>query len=183
MNWKRNRLGIESKHPSLDLWTAVYLASSLPFADPIMSDKGKSPVASPAKEKSPGSSPPPAGDQTSTAADILPASYWQQVLITEDADPADEDRDSVFDGSDAESSTASLTDTILRYRTLHGRTYHSTVGTAEAWQPNDDAHAEVMDMNHHLNTLVLGDRLFLAPISADVQNVLDVGTGTGIWAM
>lgn len=160
---------------------------AITFSDPIMSDKGKSPVASPAKEKSPSksptSSPPPAGDQPGTVADILPASYWQQVLITEDPEPADGDRDSVFDDSDAQSSTASLTESILRYRTLHGRTYHSTIGTAEAWQPNDEAHAEVMDMNHHLNTLVLGDKLFLAPIPKDVQNVLDVGTGTGIWAM
>lgn len=166
-------------------WYGRILDFNTTFAlvDLIMSDKGKSPVGSPAKGKSPGSSPPPAGDQMTTVADILPASYWHQVLIIEDPEPADGDRDSVLDDLDAQSSTASLTDSILRYRTLNGRTYHSKMGTAEAWQPNDDTHAEVMDMNHHLNTLILGGELFLAPIPADVQNVLDVGTGTGIWAM
>lgn len=32
-------------------------------------------------------------------------------------------------------------------------------------------------------TLMLDSKLYLAPIPEDVQNVLDVGTGTGIWAM
>ena len=37
--------------------------------------------------------------------------------------------------------------------------------------------------SHHMLTLMLEGKLFLAPIPGEVQNVLDVGTGTGIWAM
>lgn len=57
--------------------------------------------------------------------------------------------------------------------------------------------------SHYWETLLLGDKLFLAPIGdspqvrrfrnnqrltlqsypKSLQNVLDVGTGTGIWAM
>lgn len=33
---------------------------------------------------------------------------------------------------------------------------------------------------HHLNTLILDNKLHLAPIGNDVQKVLDIGTGTGI---
>lgn len=40
-----------------------------------------------------------------------------------------------------------------------------------------------MDMVHHIYRLLLGGRLHLAPISENVQCVLDIGTGTGIWAM
>ena len=40
-----------------------------------------------------------------------------------------------------------------------------------------------MDMVHHIYRLLLGGRLFLAPVSDNVQRVLDLGTGTGIWAM
>lgn len=32
-------------------------------------------------------------------------------------------------------------------------------------------------------TLMLDGKLFLAPIDPNPQQVLDVGTGTGIWAM
>lgn len=35
--------------------------------------------------------------------------------------------------SDNYSSTASLTSSILKYRTIKGRTYHSDRGSAEYW--------------------------------------------------
>lgn len=39
-------------------------------------------------------------------------------------------------------------------------------------------------MFHHMVTLALDGRLYLAPISGDsALRVLDIGTGTGIWAM
>jgi ubiquinone/menaquinone biosynthesis C-methylase UbiE len=34
-----------------------------------------------------------------------------------------------------------------------------------------------------MNTLILENKLFLAPIGKNPQKVLDIGTGTGIWAM
>lgn len=40
-----------------------------------------------------------------------------------------------------------------------------------------------MDLLHHIYGLLLGGKLHLAPISDNVQRVLDLGTGTGIWAM
>jgi hypothetical protein len=38
------------------------------------------------------------------------------------------------------------------------------------------------DLQHHLFLLTLSGKLHLAPIR-NPQNVLDIGTGTGIWAM
>ncbi|EOO00873.1 putative umta methyltransferase family protein [Phaeoacremonium minimum UCRPA7] len=40
-----------------------------------------------------------------------------------------------------------------------------------------------MDLVHHLYRLIAGGQLFFAPISDNPQRVLDLGTGTGIWAM
>jgi hypothetical protein len=37
--------------------------------------------------------------------------------------------------------------------------------------------------SHHMLTLLLDNKLFLAPIGPSPQHVLDIGTGTGIWAM
>lgn len=39
-----------------------------------------------------------------------------------------------------------------------------------------------MDMWHHIYLLLLGGELYLAPIK-NPQRVLDLGTGTGIWAI
>jgi len=38
-------------------------------------------------------------------------------------------------------------------------------------------------MQHHLWYMTLDDHLFLAPIKENPQHVLDIGTGTGIWAI
>ncbi|KAK1756615.1 S-adenosyl-L-methionine-dependent methyltransferase [Echria macrotheca] len=85
--------------------------------------------------------------------------------------------------NDDASSTASLTASILEYRTIHGRTYHSAQGDAEYWGANDDAQNEALDIIHHVLTLTLDGKLCKAPISDEVQKVLDVGTGTGLWAI
>ncbi|KAJ2990484.1 hypothetical protein NUW58_g2927 [Xylaria curta] len=93
-----------------------------------------------------------------------------------------DDGDSAL-GDDAASTTASLSASILEYRTIHGRTYHSLQGTADHWAPNDEAHLESMDCVHHCLTLLLDNKLYLAPIAEGSIKVLDVGCGTGIWAI
>lgn len=41
----------------------------------------------------------------------------------------------------------------------------------------------LVDMENHLWFMTLYENLFLAPIGENPQNCLDIGTGTGIWAM
>ncbi|KAH7006931.1 S-adenosyl-L-methionine-dependent methyltransferase [Ilyonectria destructans] len=106
----------------------------------------------------------------------------EQVIEADDNVESDDDADSAL-GPDAESSTASITSSILRYRTIQGRTYHSDRGNAFYWGSNDEAQSEAMDIIHHMWTLAQDGKLYLAPIPSDVKRVLDVGCGTGIWAI
>ncbi len=48
--------------------------------------------------------------------------------------------------------------------------------------PNDEQENDRLDLQHHLFLLTLDGKLFTAPIPK-VNRVLDVGTGTGIWAI
>lgn len=49
--------------------------------------------------------------------------------------------------------------------------------------PNDEEELDRLDLQHYIHTQLLHDALFFAPISKNPQYVLDVGTGTGIWAI
>lgn len=49
--------------------------------------------------------------------------------------------------------------------------------------PNDEREQDRLDIIHHIIKLVLNDRLFLAPIENGPIRVLDIGTGTGLWAI
>jgi len=109
-----------------------------------------------------------------------PAEHWAELQNAPGGDNSD--AESAL-GSDAASSTASLSSSILHYRTINGRTYHSQQGNAEYWGTNDDQQSESQDLNHHALLLILDDRLYLAPLEKDIQKALDIGTGTGIWAM
>ncbi|KAJ9131227.1 Methyltransferase domain-containing protein [Pleurostoma richardsiae] len=93
----------------------------------------------------------------------------------------DDNVDSAF-GGDIASSTVSLTASVRQYRVLQGRTYQSSV-TNNYWAPNDDQQNHGLDLFHNAVTVLQEDRLFLAPIGENPHRVLDVGTGTGIWAI
>lgn len=49
--------------------------------------------------------------------------------------------------------------------------------------PNDDAEQERLDIIHHTYLLLLNGELHMAPIVPEPTRILDIGTGTGIWAI
>jgi len=82
----------------------------------------------------------------------------------------------------SEYSTDSLTSSIRNYRYENGRRYHAYKAGSYPL-PNDEREQERMDIVHHMYLLMLDGELHLAPVGPDIQRILDVGTGTGIWAI
>lgn len=84
--------------------------------------------------------------------------------------------------SELQSYATSLSSSIQNYNWEHGRRFHSYREGSYKF-PNDEREQERMNMVHHMFKLVLGGKLFLAPIQPGPLRVLDIGTGTGIWAI
>lgn len=82
--------------------------------------------------------------------------------------------------SSIEGSTTSVAESIYDYRRIQGRTFTKK---SDYWGPNDEQQNEGLDITHHWMTLLFDDQLYSAPIGNEPQRILDVGTGTGIWAI
>ncbi|KAF2183321.1 S-adenosyl-L-methionine-dependent methyltransferase [Zopfia rhizophila CBS 207.26] len=76
----------------------------------------------------------------------------------------------------------SVTDSVYNYRYENGRRYHA-YSEGKYPVPNDEVEKDRLDLQHHAFRLTLDGALYRAPIRKDVHNVLDIGTGTGIWAV
>ncbi|KAK5657225.1 hypothetical protein OQA88_3283 [Cercophora sp. LCS_1] len=100
------------------------------------------------------------------------------------------EHDSGFE-DEMSSYTASIRSSILEYPFEHGRRYHAFRHGGEFGReldtyclPNDEAEQDRLDLTHLLSMRSIGEKLFLAPIDpSSMRRILDIGTGTGIWAM
>ncbi|KAI1016176.1 hypothetical protein LB504_009297 [Fusarium proliferatum] len=133
----------------------------------MSSPKTKSPTGPSSPASGPKSAPSP-------QAELIPAA--------DNDDDVRDDADSTLE-TDADSSTASVSSSILHYRSIQGRTFHSDKFVTEYSFPNDEQQLESVDISHHYLTVLLDGQLYLAPIGDNVQKALDVGTGSGIWAI
>ncbi|KAH8168858.1 methyltransferase domain-containing protein [Sarocladium implicatum] len=145
-----------------------------------MADQNELSTAAPAAASLATSAVTSAPEATPTAAAQAQASS-DQIAVDPEHNQADDDNDSAL-GDDRSASTASISSSILAYRKLHGRTFHNFHTSEDYWGPNDEQQNEGMDLNHHTITLALDDKLYLAPLE-NPKKILDVGTGTGIWAI
>uniref|UniRef100_A0A0D2YAY8 Methyltransferase type 11 domain-containing protein n=1 Tax=Fusarium oxysporum (strain Fo5176) TaxID=660025 RepID=A0A0D2YAY8_FUSOF len=96
-------------------------------------------------------------DDSTTAQPLHPVTHWEQ--LNEEVEAQDNDADSLI--SDPAESTASMTSSILSYRTIQGRTFHSERGNAQYWASNDEQQNESMDI------VYLGYPWTFAPDSID----------------
>lgn len=79
--------------------------------------------------------------------------------------------------------SASLTSSVLDYKYTHGRRYHAY--HAGSYQfPNDEQEQERLDLLHHVYVhLACEGKLHFPPFKPDGARILDMGTGTGMWAI
>lgn len=91
------------------------------------------------------------------------------------------DTDSAY-GDEISTFTASIASSVTDFPEAHGRTYHAyQMGRYSL--PNDEQENGRLDIHHALIYRAMGDRLYFAPINSDIQRVIDLATGTGIWAI
>ncbi|KAF8244075.1 S-adenosyl-L-methionine-dependent methyltransferase [Wilcoxina mikolae CBS 423.85] len=108
-----------------------------------------------------------------------------QAPETIEVDPAvlRDPEDDSYASSGYDTSTASLTSSVNEYIVENGRRYHTYWGPDKNPHPTDEKEQDRLDMHHEIMLLLLGRQLYKAPIGDSPQRILDVGTGTGIWAI
>lgn len=96
----------------------------------------------------------------------------------------------VWSNSDADSSygdlaseTASLTSSIMAGHFENGRRYHAyQKASGEYILPDDEQEQDRLDIKYASIQLCFSDKVTFAPLESP-QQILDIGTGTGIWAI
>ncbi|KAH7327507.1 S-adenosyl-L-methionine-dependent methyltransferase [Rhexocercosporidium sp. MPI-PUGE-AT-0058] len=116
--------------------------------------------------------------------------------LVADLESTDDDNDSAVGSDDSQSIKTSLSSSIARYRIENGRSYDQYKDGQYAY-PNDEIVLVIINRpgaNEHWLTriirsttppfkLMMDQSLYLSPIKKNPQNVLDIGTGTGLWAI
>ncbi len=77
-----------------------------------------------------------------------------------------------------------MASSITNYKYENGRRYHAYRDGAYPL-PNDETEQDRLDMFHHVFRMLIGGALYRAPIAPGrpPSRVLDLGTGTGLWAI
>ncbi|KAK4145667.1 uncharacterized protein C8A04DRAFT_10519 [Dichotomopilus funicola] len=89
--------------------------------------------------------------------------------------------DSLLTLNPSSSSSVSVSASVYKFVQEHGRTFHR-YKEGKYFIPNDEREQQRMDYQHAISKVLLGGKLGLAPVGTPKQ-VLDLGTGTGIWAI
>ncbi|KAL1963447.1 hypothetical protein VTN77DRAFT_8348 [Rasamsonia byssochlamydoides] len=109
------------------------------------------------------------------------ADTTEQEHLTVEVDDVSTVNDSVY-GDELSNYSTSLTSSVLNFRKENGRTYHG-YRDGSYLMPNDEDEADRLDILHEMFLTMTDRKLFLAPIGDSPQHVIDLGTGTGIWAL
>lgn len=124
-------------------------------------------------------------EQASTAPndealyDGPPRTHLQAIEV--DSSTSSDDNESTFDSELGSTTSTSIMSSIRDYEYANGRRYHAYKKGAYLL-PNDETEQDRLDLLHHVFLLALNGQLFTSPLH-NPQRILDVGTGTGTWAI
>ncbi|KAH0432988.1 methyltransferase domain-containing protein [Colletotrichum camelliae] len=94
---------------------------------------------------------------------------------------ADETWDEGFDSASSHSASTSMSASVRDYVFENTRRYHKYM-EGRYLLPNDEPEQDREDMKHAMCVNVMDGKLHSAPLE-NPQKIVDIGTGTGIWAI
>lgn len=104
----------------------------------------------------------------------------EQIIVDSADNSLDSKSDAGYESDGQTARSTSMESTVRDYMYENGRRYHRfREGTYNF--PNDDVEQEREDMKHAMVKLLCSQKLHFAPLGDHPQEVLDIGTGTGIW--
>ncbi|TVY84275.1 Secondary metabolism regulator [Lachnellula suecica] len=92
----------------------------------------------------------------------------------------DYNTDSGYDDESIHSLISSLGSLEVDPIHQHGHRYH---GSDRVLLPDDESEQERLDLQHHILKMCLDGNLTISNLPNTSQNIFDIGTGTGIWAI
>ncbi|KAI7971256.1 hypothetical protein EIK77_003555 [Talaromyces pinophilus] len=103
--------------------------------------------------------------------------------LAEFIEPETSDSDSAVGDTNSTAYTESLRSSLFQSIQENGRGYHR-YRDGYYFIPDDEQEQERLDMQHEIMLMTMNRKLYHAPLEErSLPNVLDMGTGTGIWAI
>lgn len=124
----------------------------------------------------------PPEDEEIPALPALPASPAPSSQLSSRIEADEYIDDEGYAESTSTSYVSSIASNIRRGVEENGRIY-AVYGQHKPWLPVDDIELDRNDFQHCKFSLLLNSQLYLSPIRTHPQRILDLGTGSGIWAI
>ncbi|KAH8655183.1 S-adenosyl-L-methionine-dependent methyltransferase [Xylariales sp. PMI_506] len=112
--------------------------------------------------------------------DLIPEG--DAIEVAEDSVDSDEFEPEEWDDGSVSNASTSINSSIYAHEYENGRRYHS-YKNGRYPIPNDDQEQNREDMKHVMMLEMTDGKLFYSPLGDNPQKVIDIGTGTGIWAI
>jgi len=120
---------------------------------------------------------PPKNEQLQTQLD----QQWTTIAQTQNSIEPDDVADDGYETDPQSHESTSLSSSVRDFVFENNRRYHRYKEGAYLL-PNDEPEQEREDMKHAMVVHVCDGKLHFAPLTQP-HRILDIGTGTGIWAL